>query len=141
MTTSSTLRMSCFAWRRSASEISQTDEAVAEVLLDLEVGVPGDGGDEIDEWVAFGHACQSTAASRDGADTDGRLKAARRMAGSRASARALGWSGLACARALLRVVDRAALPDDHDLDLARVLELLLDLLGDVAREHDGVRSR
>src|SRR5262245_4967422 len=36
---------------------------------------------------------------------------------------------------LLRVLDRAGLPHHGDLDLARVLELLLDLLGDVAR-HD-----
>src|SRR5262245_28685550 len=39
------------------------------------------------------------------------------------------------ARALLGVLDRAGLPHDRDLDLARVLELLLYLLGDVAR-HD-----
>src|SRR5215510_15276986 len=36
---------------------------------------------------------------------------------------------------LLRVLDRARLAHHRDLDLARVLELLLDLLGDVAR-HD-----
>src|SRR5919198_5256659 len=38
-------------------------------------------------------------------------------------------------RGLLRVLDRARLPHHGDLDLSGVLELLLDLLGDVAR-HD-----
>src|SRR3954462_20882 len=38
-------------------------------------------------------------------------------------------------RPLLRVFDRARLADDGDLDLARVLELLLDLLRDVPGEH------
>src|SRR5262245_49913500 len=43
----------------------------------------------------------------------------------------------ACVRdgcCLLGVFDRAGLPDDRDLDLARVGQLLLDLLDDVARE-------
>src|SRR3954451_17306424 len=39
--------------------------------------------------------------------------------------------------ALLRVLDRARLPDDGDLDLARELELLLDLAGDLVREQGG----
>src|ERR687889_1680713 len=36
----------------------------------------------------------------------------------------------------LRVVDRARLADHRDLDLARVLELLLDLARDVTRQGD-----
>ena len=41
---------------------------------------------------------------------------------------------------LLGVGRRAAsLPDHHDLDLARVLELLLDLLGDVAGDDLGLQ--
>src|SRR5262249_22888993 len=35
-------------------------------------------------------------------------------------------------RTLLRVLDRAGLPDHRDLDLARIRELLLDLADDVA---------
>src|SRR2546423_9984582 len=37
---------------------------------------------------------------------------------------------------LLRVLDRARLPDHRHLDLAGVLELLLDLAGDLVREQD-----
>src|SRR5688500_5770952 len=40
------------------------------------------------------------------------------------------------ARRSLRVLDRTGLADHRDLDLARVGEVLLDLLGDVAREPD-----
>src|SRR5687767_13756828 len=40
------------------------------------------------------------------------------------------------ARRSLRVLDRTGLADDGDLDLPRVGEVLLDLLGDVAREPD-----
>src|SRR5690349_2726133 len=39
--------------------------------------------------------------------------------------------------ALSSVVGRARLPDDGDLDLARVLELLLDLARDLVREQHG----
>src|SRR3954454_14463263 len=38
---------------------------------------------------------------------------------------------------LSSVVGRARLPDHGDLDLARVLELLLDLAGDLVAEQDG----
>src|SRR4051795_8942113 len=38
---------------------------------------------------------------------------------------------------LLRVLDRARLPDHGYLDLARELELLLDLAGDLVREQGG----
>src|SRR5690349_24577950 len=37
---------------------------------------------------------------------------------------------------LSSVVGRARLPDDGDLDLARVLELLLDLAGDLVAQQD-----
>src|SRR5688572_13800143 len=43
---------------------------------------------------------------------------------------AAGWAS-AC------VVGRARLPDHRDLDLAGVLELLLDLARDLVREQDG----
>src|SRR3954447_14351090 len=39
--------------------------------------------------------------------------------------------------ALTSVVGRARLPDHGDLDLPRVLELLLDLAGDLVAEQDG----
>src|SRR5512132_1307494 len=37
---------------------------------------------------------------------------------------------------LLRVIDRARLPDDRDLDLSGVLELLLDVARDRPAEED-----
>src|SRR5262245_12142741 len=44
---------------------------------------------------------------------------------------------VALERGLLRVLDAADLTHDCDADLARVLQLLLDPLGDVAREDLG----
>jgi hypothetical protein len=38
---------------------------------------------------------------------------------------------------LLRHLDGAALANDDDLDLARVLQLIFDLTGDLVREQDG----
>src|SRR3954447_1158958 len=47
------------------------------------------------------------------------------------------FTGLKLARALLRVLDRARLPDDGHLDLTGEIELLLDLAGDLVREQRG----
>src|SRR5262245_3261153 len=41
----------------------------------------------------------------------------------------------------LRVVDRSRLPDDGDLDLSRILELVLDAACDVLRQPDGFLVR
>src|SRR5439155_26608506 len=48
-----------------------------------------------------------------------------------------GLGGGAGHAGLLRVLDRARLADDRDLDLARVGQLLLDLADDVAGEPAG----
>ena len=45
--------------------------------------------------------------------------------------------GRSVPRRLLRHLDRAALADDDHLHLARVLELILDLAGDLVREEHG----
>src|SRR5215213_11749231 len=47
------------------------------------------------------------------------------------------WKRFAADIALTSVVGGPRLPDDRHLDLARVLELLLDLAGDLVREQDG----
>src|SRR5215208_7513310 len=47
------------------------------------------------------------------------------------------WKRFAADIALTSVVGGPRLPDDRDLDLAGVLELLLDLAGDLVGEQDG----
>src|SRR5215203_6978210 len=47
------------------------------------------------------------------------------------------WKRFVAGMALTSVVSRARLPDHGDLDLAGVLELLLDLAGDLVRQQDG----
>src|SRR5215211_5611666 len=47
------------------------------------------------------------------------------------------WKRFVAGMALTSVVGGPRLPDDRDLDLAGVLELLLDLAGDLVGEQDG----
>ena len=115
---------------------------MSEIAVQAVVGVLADGArvEHHDARVAdvVGRtSCRRPPSSRRSAPSRARSSGTRRC-GSDTSA---PWLRIEVSQTLLRELHRAGFAYDRDLDLTGVLQLLLDLLRDIARDHLRLRCR